>query len=263
MKRQSHTLPCALPRVMVAPNGARKTKADHPALPLSLDEILTTASACHAAGADGLHLHVRDAAGKHSLDVGLYREALQALNHTVPDMTLQITTEAVGLYTPAQQRDVVEQLKPDAVSISVAELCAEDDMAITSAFYAFCADQNIAVQHILYGETDLQLMNSLFAQGTLDPAHLQLLFVLGRYTTGQQSSAQDLNPFVTWKDQYCPAADWGVCAFGQNETLCLQAAHQLGGKIRVGFENSFQNADGSIAKTNAERVAEVVSFLDL
>jgi uncharacterized protein (DUF849 family) len=161
------------------------------------------------------------------------------------------------MYAPAQQRSVVEQIKPDAVSISIAEMCADDDMAAVRAFYAFCAEQDITVQHILYGESDLQLMNSLFAQGILTPTNLQLLFVLGRYTAGQQSDPQDLTPFVSWKDQHCPDADWGVCAFGQNETKCLKAAQALGGKARVGFENSFQNADGSIAKNNAERVVEV------
>ena len=35
----------------VAPNGARKTKADHPALPITPDEIGRTAAACAEAGA--------------------------------------------------------------------------------------------------------------------------------------------------------------------------------------------------------------------
>ena len=58
------------PFLMVAPNGARRGKADHASLPLTLAETLATARACHAAGADALHLHVRDEAGAHSLDAG-------------------------------------------------------------------------------------------------------------------------------------------------------------------------------------------------
>ena len=67
------------PFVMVAPTGARRGKADHPALPVTLPEILNAAVACHAAGADGFHLHIRDDAGVHSLDAGRYRETLEAL----------------------------------------------------------------------------------------------------------------------------------------------------------------------------------------
>ena len=52
----------------VAPNGGRKTKADHPALPLSADELARTAAECLERGASMIHLHVRDADGKHILD---------------------------------------------------------------------------------------------------------------------------------------------------------------------------------------------------
>jgi uncharacterized protein (DUF849 family) len=48
----------------VAPNGARKTKADHPALPMTPEEIAMTAAACHEAGAAMIHLHVRDPDGQ-------------------------------------------------------------------------------------------------------------------------------------------------------------------------------------------------------
>ena len=50
-----------LPRIMVAPNGARLTKADHPTLPVTIEETVAAALAARAAGADGLHAHVRDA----------------------------------------------------------------------------------------------------------------------------------------------------------------------------------------------------------
>ncbi len=68
-----------LPRVMVAPNGARRTKADHPRLPVAVDEIVSEAKACLEAGATALHAHVRDDQGRHSLDPGRYRELLSAL----------------------------------------------------------------------------------------------------------------------------------------------------------------------------------------
>ena len=51
----------ALPKIMVAPNGARLGKADHPALPVTIAEIVACAAACWHAGAGGIHAHVRDA----------------------------------------------------------------------------------------------------------------------------------------------------------------------------------------------------------
>ena len=63
--------------VMCAPNGARRTKDDHPALPLTPAEIAAEAERCADAGAALLHLHVRDTAGRHSLSPELYREAIK------------------------------------------------------------------------------------------------------------------------------------------------------------------------------------------
>lgn len=252
----------ALPRVMVAPNGARKGKADHPNLPITLDEIVAEAVACFAAGADGLHLHVRDDGGAHSLDAQRYLEALAALRLAVPNMVLQITTEAVGMYSPAQQRAVVRDVVPDAVSISLAEMCADgEDVAL--AFYTECAERGISVQHILYGADDLAMMGRFLRAKQIAAKGVQLLFVLGRYAENQQSVPADLDPFVAWLQTNCPIADWAICAFGLQETACLKAAHALGGKLRVGFENSFSNADGSTAQTNAERCAEVSKFSQL
>lgn len=247
-----------LPRLMVAPTGARRTKADHPALPITLPEIIATAKACHAAGADGLHLHVRDAEGRHSLDAGLYSEALAALAEIVPDMAVQITTEAVGIYSPAEQRAVVEAVQPSLVSVSLAEMTGGRDMDTALEFYTNCRTSGIAVQHILYGEGDLRLMSQLLDSGKLHASDLQLIFVLGRYTKGQTSAPEDLQPFTDWLAASDLDADWAVCAFGPRETDCLVAAHRQGGKLRVGFENSLWNSDGSLAKDNAERVAEVV-----
>ncbi|MEM7544886.1 MAG: 3-keto-5-aminohexanoate cleavage protein [Pseudomonadota bacterium] len=242
---------------MVAPNGARKTTADHPALPIALPDIVATAVDCHAAGAGGLHLHVRDEEGQHSLDVGRYREALTELRRAVPGMALQITTEAVGRYPPLAQRAVVTELKPDYVSISLKEMLADGDHATAMDFYRQCVGETITVQHILYDPSDLQAMSGFLESGQMAGDDLQLLYVLGRYTDDQQSDPDDLKPFIDWLRIGGLDADWAVCAFGTAETACLTAALNAGGKVRVGFENSFWNADGTLAQSNAERVAEI------
>lgn len=53
--------------------------------------------------------------------------------------------------------------------------------------------------------------------------------------------------------------DWMLCSFGADETASLVEAVRAGGKVRVGFENSLLNADGSRAADNAERVREVLA----
>lgn len=245
-----------LPKIMLAPNGARLTKADHPALPMNPAEILETTQACQGLGVDGLHLHLRDAQGKHLLDADAYADALDLFRTEMPGFPVQITTEAVGIYDPDHQRHVALNAGADMVSASVRELC-RDEHDVTRAFYGDCARRGIAVQHILYDVEDAALLTRVLDEKLLTAPDLQLIFVLGRYAVGQKSDPADLDPFLDWLKATGLTPDWAVCAFGQNETPALLRAIQAGGKCRIGFENSRQNSDGSVAKDNAQRVAEL------
>ncbi len=247
-----------LPDVMVAPNGARRKKSDHPQLPVTIDEIVATATECFNEGAGALHAHVRDAEQNHVLDAGLYRELISEMSSAVPDMHVQITTEAVGIYTPDHQRRLVKDVMPKAVSVSLAEMLSDGDMEAARSFYAFAEEAEIAVQHILYSSDELRHFLQLADDGFFRSENHQLLFVLGRYSQNQQSQISDLTPFIDTLNQVTETYDWAVCAFGHSETACALKAFELGGKCRVGFENSIWNDDGGIAKNNAERVAEII-----
>ncbi|MCV6597627.1 MAG: 3-keto-5-aminohexanoate cleavage protein [Mangrovicoccus sp.] len=247
-----------LPQIMVAPNGARMGPCDHPALPITLPQILETARACYKAGAKGLHLHLRDEAGGHLLDAGAYGEALAALREALPNLAVQITTEAVGQYSPQEQRDLVRALTPPAVSIGLRENLTDGDHAAARRLYEDCAQAGSAVQHILYAPEDLDALIALLPKDLARAADLQLLFVLGSHG-GRHGTVQDLNGFLMRMTALGIAADWAACCFGPGETHCLTQAYKAGGKLRVGFENNWIMADGSTAPDNAARVAEIAA----
>nr|WP_321461189.1 3-keto-5-aminohexanoate cleavage protein [uncultured Cohaesibacter sp.] len=251
-----------LAEIMIAPNGARKGKADHPALPVTIEETVATAIACHEAGADGIHAHVRDGEGKHILDAGLYRELLAELKQNIPDFQAQITTEAVGQYSPAEQRALVEAVNPSSVSISVKEMLSEGELPQVNRFYHAQAEKGTAIQHILYSKEEVDILLDLCTRGVIPAQSLQLLFVLGRYSEGQVSSPDDLLAFMPRKEaleqQLQIKTDWACCAFGARETECLLMAEKLGGKSRIGFENNMTNLDGSLASDNADRVRDLI-----
>lgn len=242
---------------MVAPTGARRTKADHPALPITLAEILETAAACHQAGADALHLHVRDAAGLHTLDAGRYREALDELHNILPGFPVQITTEAAGLFNVQAQLDCLKSVKPKWASISVREIDRSPERA--GAVYGACADNGTVVQHILYGPQDAALLAQRQMQGIIRPDQNDVIFVLGRYSANQTSDPRDLQPFLTAAHG---RANWMVCAFGSQEHRCLKDAARRGGALRVGFENNLTDGDGRPFADNAASVAALRSALD-
>ena len=245
------------PQIFVAPNGARKSRQDHEALPLDIGEIVITAHECFKAGAIGLHAHVRDENGRHILDGGLYRELIGEMEVKVPAMQVQITTEAVGMYTPFEQRELVREVRPKMVSVSMAEMFRDDDLAAISRFYYWAKEQDIEIQHIVYSAQEFLLLSKRMLMGTIPARQKSVLFVLGRYEKNQQSDPSMLKPFLDVLKSLRQADDWRfmVCAFGIGETDCLVAAAKAGGDCRVGFENNFLHRDGRMARDNADRVS--------
>ena len=79
------TVPSAGTLIIVAPTGAETAKSDCPRLPTTLAELVETAVACEAAGAALIHLHIRDADHRPSLDRVLLRETVQAVREQTPD----------------------------------------------------------------------------------------------------------------------------------------------------------------------------------
>jgi uncharacterized protein (DUF849 family) len=238
--------------IMAAPNGAHKTQQDHPALPVSIEETVKEALRCHVAGATVLHAHVRGKQNEHVLDVGLYRELIAEMNQQVPDMLVQITTEAVGRYNTEQQVNCVQSLLPEMISIALREITAgyaEPDFA--RAFFTWATEARIHIQHILFSSDDLSHFIWYKEEGLIPESHRCVLFVLGRYAVDFQSTPADLAPFLQGD---IGQLDWFTCAFGREEQACVMAGIKNGGHARIGFENNLYLPSGELASSTASLV---------
>src|SRR4051794_21901264 len=184
--------------IMVAPNGARKGHADHPDLPVTIDELAADAVKCQAAGAQAIHAHVRDEQGRHSLDAARYLAAIEAIRRDAgPDLIIQITTEAVGQFTPPQQIETVRAVRPEAVSIAVKELVPDESAEAAAAeLYQWARQNRIAVQHIIYAPDEFDRLLELNARGVIPGKRHSVIFPLGRYVAGQESNPAELIPFA-------------------------------------------------------------------
>ena len=243
--------------ITTAPNGAYKQLSDHPQVPLTADHLARTAKQCLDAGASMLHLHIRDGQGRHSLDVQGYRNATATVRAAVGrEMVLQITSEAAKVYQAPEQMAMVQALRPEAVSVGLREFDQPDigEQGLAD-FFAGLVREKVMTQVILYDVTDLQRWQDLRQRGVVPDAPWFLLFVLGRYSAGQQSSPTDLVPFV---HAHTTGEPWAVCAFGATEHACVSAAAALGGHVRVGFENNLYLKNGQVAPDNAALVAQAV-----
>lgn len=247
-----------LPRLMVAPNGARRGKKDHSGLPVTDSEIVAEIVACANAGADGAHVHIRDADGKHEIDPGHYRAILDQLRDAVPDIYLQVTSESADRYSGAEQRDMMRALVPQHVSVAMREMVRTPaDWSDAQDFYEWARASNVDVQHILYSPEEVRTFCDSLDAGRIPGNHHLIQLVQGSYargSTGMRELSDYLREMVTENGH---TFDWMLCSFGAEETDSLVAAARAGGKARVGFENSLWNKDGSLATDNATRVREV------
>jgi 3-keto-5-aminohexanoate cleavage enzyme len=245
--------------IMVAPNGARKTKTDHPALPVSIADTVSEAEQCFAAGASALHGHVRGAEDEHVLDAGLYRELIGEMSRRVPGMLMQITTEAVGRYTPQQQVDCIQAVRPVMASVILREVSSNfDNPEFAREFFAWSDDNQVHIQHILFSAEEFDRFHEFRQRGVIPPSHRCVLFVLGRYNVNFQSDPADLEPFL---QRDLDGLDWFTCAFGQREQECVLKAVEAGGHARIGFENNLYLPDGSVADNTAQLVESLAAAL--
>lgn len=253
--------------IIVAPNGAKKNKQDHAQLPMNTEEMVAETKACQTAGSTMIHLHARDVQGRHSLEVDDNLEIYHAVKAAVGNsMIVQLTTEAVGMYSPQQQMALIKVVKPEAASFALRELIPDEQSEEQGLiFFDWVASQGILSQIILYDQADIERYFSLRERGVLPKQNQHALVVLGRYHEAQQSSPWDLR--VLHLERFIEEnVRCAVCAFGAREQDCLTHAMLLGLDVRVGFENNHLSADGQPANCNAEqvqRLKEVSKLLDV
>lgn len=246
--------------IMSAPNGARKTKADHPQLPMTIAETVQEAHKAHQAGAAILHAHVRDINGQHTLDHGLYQELLGEMSRQVPTMPCQITTEAVGKFSVEEQFNCLNQTQPQYASIAIREITSEG-IDLAARTYHAARDQGTHIQHILYDLEDLTLLRKLVKQGHLNTKSPDILYVLGKYNPDFRSHPDELDPFLAQDLTFVNS--WMVCAFGPLEYDIMVKAAEHGGHARIGFENNLYLKEGTLAPDNAALIKQFAAHADI
>lgn len=248
--------------IAVAPNGGRRTKADHPELPTTVEDLARTAAECLEAGAAMIHVHVRGPDGVHLLDAAAYRAAIAAISAAIGDrLVAQITTESMGFYGPAEQMAVVVEANPEAVSLALRELAPEGaDERPFAEFLVQLKQMRVWPQFVLYSAEEGARLMAMHKRGLIPFDASAVLYVLGRFTLLRTAAPSDLLTFLA--PDAPRFAHWSVCAFGRREAACVTAGALLGGHVRVGFENNFALPGGERAATNAELVAVVARALD-
>ncbi len=250
--------------ITVAPTGAESTKQDLPHLPTTLDELVATAKACEAAGAALVHVHVRDAEHRPSLDPARLRDAVLALRAQT-GLVVQLSTGG-SVHDPYAARLRVLDAEPDSCSLTMGTVNFGDDVFLNPwpfvvELYRLAREREVVPEFELFDLGHVAALNRLLDQEGLPyggAVHADL--VMG-VPGGMPGTAAALVAAV----QAMPAAvtSWSATGIGRTTLPVALAALSAGGHLRVGMEDTVTFARGRAVHDNAELVERAAALATL
>jgi uncharacterized protein (DUF849 family) len=227
----------------------RRTREDHPAVPLSPDELAADARRVVAAGAAELHVHPRARGGRDTVEPETAGATVRAIRAACPGVPLGLTT---GLWTTggdAERRhasvEAWEEL-PDYVSVNLAEpgsveLCAllgRRGVGVEAGVWNI-ADARLLLER---GLAPLRVLVETSDGGAEDPV----------------AAAAEIDEMLVRGGVTAPQLHHGA---GADAWTVLAAALARGRDVRIGLEDTTLMPDGRTARDNAELVAEAAGRL--
>lgn len=246
--------------ITVAPTGAETAKTDAPALPVTLDELVATAKACQAAGAAVIHVHVRDAETRPTLDLGYVRAAIDAVREST-DLVVQVSTG--GAVTDTEEaRLAVLDAAPDAASLTCGTVNFGADVFMNrwefiERLYLEMRDREIVPEFELFDLGHVATMRRLLdTHGAPYGGHVHSDLVMG-VPGGMPGTVEAL---VACATALPDGATFSATGVGRTTIPVMLAALAAGGHLRVGMEDTLTFAPGRPVRDNAELVERAAGF---
>ncbi|SIT15399.1 Uncharacterized conserved protein, DUF849 family [Roseivivax lentus] len=250
--------PCIL---CVAITGSVPTKADNPAVPITVTEQVESTQEAFELGAAICHAHVRNDDGTPSSDPDRFAALKEGLEKHCPGMIIQFSTG--GRSGAGQARGGMLPLRPDMASLSVGsnnfptrvyenppDLVAwlSDEMrkyAVTPEIEAF--DLSHILQAIRMHEAGL-LHGRLYVQ-----------FVMG-VKNAMPADREVFDFYVRMMRTRAPEAAWCAAGIGPNQVVVNEWAIAAGGHTRAGLEDNIRLDRDTLAPSNAALIARAVDL---
>jgi 3-keto-5-aminohexanoate cleavage enzyme len=260
MTSDSHT---GATLITVAPTGAEADKAAVPALPVTLDELVTTAKECQAAGASVVHVHIRDGQARPTLDTGRLTDTVAALREGT-DLIVQLSTG--GAVTDSfGDRLAVLGAGPDACSLTCGTVNFGDEVfsnpwGFIQDLYARTQELGVVPEFELFDFGHIATLHRLLAgHGAPHGGHVHCDLVMG-VPGGMPGDAATLTQAVSALPE---GATWSATGIGRTSVPVMFAALSAGGHLRVGMEDTLSYARGRPVMGNAELVERAATLAGL
>jgi 3-keto-5-aminohexanoate cleavage enzyme len=238
-----------------------------PHLPVTAEQIIEDASACHELGATILHVHARDAQGRPEWRPEAYAEIVAGIRARCPAAVVCVTTSGRA-FGELDKRAAVLSLegdaRPDMASLTLGSLNFRTGPSVNSpetveALAARMLEAGIKAELEVFDSGMAREAGRLLAAGLLE-APLYANLMLGSHHTAPATMAElahlagSLPAGTVW-------AAGGVGAYQQRATGMAVFA---GGNVRTGLEdNPYLDWRERRPATNAELVARAVRLAEL
>ncbi len=247
--------PPARTLLTVAPTGAETAKADVPHLPTTLEELVATAKSCEAAGAGLVHVHIRDAEHRPTLDLPRLVDTVAALREQT---TLVVQLSTGGAVTDRYEHRLrVLDAEPDSCSLTMGSVNFGDDVFLNAwpfvvELYQRTKEREVVPEFELFDLGHVAALGRLLdTYGLPYGGRVHADLVMG-VPGGMPGDAATLVAAVA----ALPAAvtSWSATGIGRTTLPVALAALSAGGHLRVGMEDTVTFARGRPVRDNAELV---------
>jgi len=250
--------------ITVAPTGAETTKDQCPQLPTTIDELVDTARRCQATGAAMVHVHIRDAEHRPTLDQGRLRETVAALRAET-DLVVQLSTGG-SVHDPLEDRLAVLDAAPDSCSLTMGTTNFGDDVFLNPwpfvcELYQLSQEREVVPEFELFDLGQVAALHRLLDRYGLPyggKVHCDL--VMG-VPGGMPGTADALVAAVAALPE--AVTSWSATGIGRSTLPVALAALSKGGHLRVGMEDVLTLARGVPVEHNEQLVARAATLGEL
>lgn len=247
--------------ITVAPTGAETAKEDCPQLPTTPEEIAATARACEAAGAAMIHLHVRDAEHRPTLDPGLLKEWVAAVRDS-SDLVVQLSTGG-SVHDPLDQRLRVLDAEPDSCSLTMGTTNFGDDVfsnpwPFVCELYQLAQERGVAPEFELFDLGQVHALTRLLDRYGLPAGGMVHVDLVMGVPGGMNGTTDALVAAV--RDLPAATTSWSATGIGRSTLAVMLASLSKGGHLRVGMEDVLTISRGVPVESNAQLVERAVAI---
>ncbi|HQR28237.1 MAG TPA: 3-keto-5-aminohexanoate cleavage protein [Nocardioides sp.] len=255
------SLPADRLLITVAPTGAETLKDDCPQLPTTLEELVATAVECEAAGAGIIHVHIRDAEHRPTLDLGRLTDTVAALREATT-LVVQLSTGG-SVHDPLERRLKVLDAGPDSCSLTMGTTNFGDDVftnpwPFVCELYQLSQERQVVPEFELFDLGHVHALHRLLdSYGLPYGGRVHCDFVMG-VPGGMPGTADALVAGVAALPE--AVTSWSATGVGRSTLPVALAALSKGGHLRVGMEDVLTLRKGVPVESNrqlVERAAEL------